>query len=163
MKDLKRAVAADRERVEEFQHAAYARTEAVIDGPAIPLAWDYGEIMRECEVWLDERDGILAGVLILRPREQDLFLESIATNPAKSGLGIGAALMQATLDRARSLGLEAIALITNSRNPAAKWYRNVGFTVDFEEVQENRKVLHMSLKMKGTPGDTKGDDDDGTA
>ena len=64
--DLRLASADDRVRVEEFQRAAYARTEAVVGARAIPLEWDYGEILEECEVWFDERDGLLTGVLIFR-------------------------------------------------------------------------------------------------
>jgi hypothetical protein len=42
----------DRGRVVRCFKEAYARTEAVIGAPAIPLEWDYGAILRDCEVWL---------------------------------------------------------------------------------------------------------------
>jgi ribosomal protein S18 acetylase RimI-like enzyme len=144
MTQLTRAVPADRERVEMFQRAAYARTEAVIGAPAIPLEWDYGAILQECEVWLYRSGAKLEGVLILRLLERELFLESIATDPDSSGAGLGRMLMDAAFDRARALGLGRVALITNSRNPAVGWYRKIGFLVDFEEAQEHRMVLHMS-------------------
>lgn len=163
MRALQRAVPGDRERIEGFQRAAYARTEVAIGARAIPLTWDYGTIMRECEVWLDERDGVLAGVLILRARERELFLVSIATSPEMSGSGIGSGLMASVFQRARALGSKRIALITNGRNPALGWYRKLGFAVDHEEVEDGRTVLHMSLKTDGTSGDTKGENDDGTA
>lgn len=144
MKGLTRAVAEDRERVERFQKAAYARTEAVIGGKAIPLEWDYGTILQECEVWLYSVGAKLEGVLILRLLEKELFLESIATDPDSSGSGLGRILMDAAFDRARALERGRVALITNSRNPAAGWYKKMGFVVDFEEAQEHRMVLHMS-------------------
>jgi ribosomal protein S18 acetylase RimI-like enzyme len=163
MKGLKRASDKDQARIEAFQHAAYARTQEVIGAQAIPLTWDYKVIMRECEVWLDERDGRIAGVLILRLRENDLFLESIASDPAVAGSGVGSMLMQATLERASALGKSRIGLITNSRNPAADWYRKLGFVIDHEEIEDSRTVLHMSMNIDSAPGDSKGENDDWTA
>jgi N-acetylglutamate synthase-like GNAT family acetyltransferase len=156
MKGLKRAMASDRARIEAFQHAAYARTEEVIGAQAIPLAWDYEIIMRECEVWLDEREGRIAGVLILRLCEDELFLESIASDPAVAGSGMGSVLMQATLERAAALGKDRIGLITNSRNPAADWYRKLGFVIDHEEIEDSRTVLHMSMTIDSRSGRQKG-------
>jgi GNAT superfamily N-acetyltransferase len=142
--DLRRATAADRARVEAFQRAAYARTEAIVGARAIPLEWDYGKVLDECEVWFDESGGSLRGVLVLRIRESELFLESIATAPEAAGSGRGRLLFEATFERARELGLNRIGLITNSLNPALAWYKRMGFTVDLEDVQPRRSVIHMS-------------------
>jgi len=171
MKALRRAVSRDRERIERFQKTAYARTEAVIGAPAIPLEWDYAAVLSECEVWLDdgdgrldegdgrldEGDGRLAGVLILLVQEDRLFLKSIATDPDHSGTGGGRRLMEAAFLRARSLGLGKIALVTNSRNPAVGWYRKLGFVVDFEELQSGRMVLHMTAHVTGEGINAAGD------
>lgn len=144
MIELQRASAGDRQRVEDFQRAAYARTETVVGARAIPLEWDYGQILKECEVWLDESEGLLRGVLILRIREDDVFLESIATAPEVAGSGLGRLLLEATFERARELGLHRVALITNSLNPALAWYKRMGFVVDLEDLQPHRTVVHMS-------------------
>lgn len=147
MMDLRRASANDRLCVEEFQRAAYARTEAVVGARAIPLEWDYGKILEECEVWFDEAGGSLKGVLILRVLGKELFLESIATAPESAGSGRGRRLLEATFERARQLGLNRIGLITNSLNPALSWYRRMGFVVDLEDVQPGRSVIHMSVAV----------------
>jgi len=147
MMDLRRASANDRLCVEEFQRAAYARTEAIVGARAIPLEWDYGKILEECEVWFDETDGSLKGVLILRVLGKELFLESIATAPESARSGGGRLLLEATFERARQLGLTRIGLITNSLNPALSWYRRKGFVVDLEDVQPGRSVIHMSVAV----------------
>ena len=147
MMDLRRASADDRARVEAFQKAAYARTEAAVGTRAIPLEWDYGEILEECEVWLDESGSSLLGVLIFRVLETELFLESIATAPQVAGSGRGRSLLEATFERARVLGLKRIGLITNSLNPALSWYQRMGFAVDLEDVQPDRSVVHMSVAV----------------
>jgi GNAT superfamily N-acetyltransferase len=145
MRGLRRATADERRLVEEFQRAAYARTEAIVGAPAIPLEWDYGQILEECEVWLDETGGSLQGVLILRVLADELFLESIGVAPRSAGTGRGRVLFEATLDRARELGLNRVGLITNGLNPALAWYKRMGFRVDLEEAQPGRSVVHMSL------------------
>ena len=144
---LQRASAGDRQRIEDFQRAAYARTEAIVGARAIPLEWDYGKVLEECEVWLDESGGSLESVLILRVRQHDLFLESIATAPNAAGSGRARLLMEATFERARELGLNRIALITNSLNPALSWYKRMGFSVELEDVQPQRTVIHMSMPV----------------
>lgn len=143
MMGMRRASSAERGRVENFQRAAYARTEATVGARAIPLEWDYGEILEQCEVWLDENGGELTGVLILRIFEQELFLESIATAPEVAGSGRGRALLDATFERARELRKERVGLITNGLNPALSWYRRMGFLVEHEEEQTGRRVIHM--------------------
>mgnify|MGYP003680997177 CR=1 FL=1 len=82
---LRRARPDEQARVEAFQRAAYARTEAAVGARAIPLEWDYAAIMKDCEVWLDEQEGALIGVLILRLLADGLFLESIGTAPQVAG------------------------------------------------------------------------------
>ncbi|MCY0096634.1 GNAT family N-acetyltransferase [Hoeflea ulvae] len=103
--------------------------------------------MRECEVWLDEHDGALTGVLILRLMEDGLFLESIGTAPQTAGTGRGRLLLEATFARARELGLDRVELITNSLNPALAWYQRQGFTIDHEDIAPDRVVVHMSADV----------------
>lgn len=134
-------------RVEEFQRAAYARTEEIVGARAIPLEWDYRAIMEECEVWLDECEGLLKGVLILRVMKDEIFLESIGTAPNVAGSGRGRVLLGATFERARELGLKRVGLITNGLNPALSWYKRMGFVVDLEEAQPDRSVIHMSAAV----------------
>lgn len=147
MRGLRLASSNERERVEDFQRAAYARTEAAVGARAIPLEWDYGKVLEDCEVWLDDAGGLLTGVLILRVLEDMLFLESIATAPGASGTGHGRALLEATFERARELGLTRVGLITNSLNPALSWYSRMGFAIGHEDVQSDRKVIHMSAAV----------------
>ncbi|SOE16426.1 N-acetylglutamate synthase-like GNAT family acetyltransferase [Hoeflea halophila] len=147
MMGLRRASAAERGRVEKFQRAAYARTEATVGAQAIPLEWDYGQILEQCEVWLDESGGALRGVLILRVLDEALFLESIATAPDAAGSGRGRVLLEATFQRARKLGKTRVGLIANGLNPALSWYRRMGFLIDREVEQPGRRVIHMSADV----------------
>ncbi|WP_052161532.1 GNAT family N-acetyltransferase [Hoeflea sp. BAL378] len=154
---LRRARADERQVLEDFQHAAYARTETAVGARAIPLEWDYGAILEDCEVWFDEDADGLHGVLILRAMPDRLFLESIATAPAAAGSGRGRLLLAATFDRARELGFDRVGLITNSLNPALAWYKRAGFTVDQEDPRPGRVVLHLSARVPEPGQDREGD------
>lgn len=153
MMHLRRAMAGERQLLEDFQQVAYSRTEAAVGARAIPLEWDYRAILDECEVWFDEEGETLNGVLILRLMPDQLVLESIATAPQAAGSGRGRFLLEATFERARELGLNRVGLITNSLNPALAWYRRVGFKIDHEDVKPGRVVVHMSACVPETGHD----------
>ena len=137
----------DVDTVTALQRAAYARTGEATGNVPIPLEWDYATVMSECETWLHADADGPAAALILRPRPGDLYLESIATHPRIAGSGAGTAMMDATIERARAWGKPAVRLLTNARNPAADWYRRLGFAIEREEDRDGRTVLHMALPL----------------
>ncbi len=143
---LRRAEVRSGGDIAAFQKRAYERTAHVLGSTPIPLAWDYAAILRECEVWVAGPQSEPDGVLILR-RAGDLVLESIATSPEKSGTGLGRILMDAAFERARALGLPAVRLVTNARNPAVAWYRRLGFRPEREAADGERVIVHMTKAM----------------
>lgn len=132
-----------RATVERFQEEAYARTREALGTQPMPLDWDYGEILDTCEAWIAATDSGPKGLLILRRRPGDLYLESIASLPSAAGGGHGKAMMSATFERARSLGLPEIRLMTNGLNPALAWYKRLGFVVEREDDLGDRVAVHL--------------------
>jgi RimJ/RimL family protein N-acetyltransferase len=132
-----------RATVERFQAEAYARTREALGTRPMPLDWDYGEILDTCEAWIAASEGEPKGLLVLRRRLDDLYLESIATLPSAAGNGHGKAMMSAAFERARTLGLPEIRLVTNALNPALAWYKRLGFVVEREEDRGDRTAVHM--------------------
>jgi ribosomal protein S18 acetylase RimI-like enzyme len=137
---LRRVGPESRLLVEDFQARAYARLVDVIGVVPSSLTDDYGEVLDQCEAWLAAGED---GLLLLRRRADDLYIESIATLPSAVGSGLGKAMMQATFDRARALGLPHVRLLTNTRNPALDWYQRIGFSVESEEDLGDRVLVHM--------------------
>jgi RimJ/RimL family protein N-acetyltransferase len=138
----------DQGKIEDLQRDAYARTQRHTQTMPIPLEWDYARVLEACEVWLARHDtGTLDGVLLLRREDDALVLESVATSSRASGSGLGSAMLEATVARARALGLRQVRLITNALNPAADWYLRRGFVVSQEEMRGQRRVLHMGLDI----------------
>ena len=77
-------------------------------------------------------DGVIVGTLTLVvfriPTGLRAWIEDVIADPAASGQGIGAALSQAALDKARELGCKTVDLTSRpSREAANHIYKKLGF------------------------------------
>jgi len=141
---LRRAESGDLPRVVALQQAAYAKNRALLGVEPLPLLADYEAIMRDMEVWLSERDGKLAGALILEPRADDLLIWSVATDPGTQGSGLGKALLAAAEARARQLRRTVMRLYTGTvLGHLVAWYGRHGYAVERIEALSDRSITHM--------------------
>ncbi|MBX3536316.1 MAG: GNAT family N-acetyltransferase [Chelatococcus sp.] len=145
------AAATDHTAVLALQHAAFARNRERLGVEPLPLLADYGEIFAgggTWEIWLAVAAEGIAGVLILMPRQDDLYIWSIATDPAFQGRGVGRALLAHALARAQALELSSLRLCTRralSENIA--WYARAGFVIEREELMPDRVLVHMAKAL----------------
>jgi GNAT superfamily N-acetyltransferase len=127
-----------------LQRGAYARNRTLLGVEPIPLQADYAAIVRDMEVWLAEKDGRLAGALILEPRADDLLIWSIASDPTGQGGGLGRGLLSAAEARARELGRTVVRLYTGTPLVhLVAWYGRHGFAVESIEPLSDRSITHM--------------------
>ncbi len=141
---LRRATEADYDRLVALQHAAYARNRVLLGVEPIPLQADYRTVLREKEVWLAVDGGALIGALVLEPRDGDLMIESIATDPARQSAGLGGALLNAAEARARELGYTVVRLYTGTvLTHLTTWYARHGYQTERIEVLSDRSITHM--------------------
>jgi ribosomal protein S18 acetylase RimI-like enzyme len=141
---LRKAEAGDLEPLVALQRGAYARNRTLLGVEPIPLQADYAAIMRDMEVWLTEKNGRLAGALILEPRADDLLIWSIASDPTGQGAGLGRALLSAAEARARELGRTVVRLYTGTLLVhLVAWYGRHGFVVERIEPLSDRSITHM--------------------
>ena len=81
-----------------------------------------------------DQDSPAAGVCQLRFRwsvwtaSEDCWLEDLFVLDEARGQGLGGALVQAGLERARERGCRRIELDTNEENPALQLYQRLGFS-----------------------------------
>ena len=61
---------------------------------------------------LAERDGALVGCVVVRPKDDALYVGKLAVRPGMQGQGIGRALIAAAREEARARGLPALELQT---------------------------------------------------
>ena len=141
---LDRITPSERGEIEALQQAAYARNREILGVEPIPLKWDYEKIFTGTEIWGVRDKGALVGVLILRPREDDMYLESVATLPRVQGGGYGNAMLNATEFRARDWGYKSIRLLTGELLTSnVDWYLRKGFHVENIERAPDRSIVHM--------------------
>jgi GNAT superfamily N-acetyltransferase len=102
---------------------------------------DEATILRTVERLIDDPDTVFllageppTGVAQLRFRlsvwtgADDAWLEDVFVEPGGRGRGVGQALVEACIDRARARGCKRIQLDANERNSAAlSLYRRLGF------------------------------------
>lgn len=147
---IRRAGLRDRAALERLQARAYRRNAAISGREPIPLGWDYGAILAECESWaVDGRTGVEAA-LILRLKPDDLYVENVSVLPEAQGVGVGRALLAFAEDRARALRRGALRLLTNEKiTRNVEWYQRHGYAIERVETLEGRNVVHMIKKLEG--------------
>jgi GNAT superfamily N-acetyltransferase len=77
-------------------------------------------IVQDCELWLAEEDGVLAGILVL---DGDM-IDHLYVEPERTGRGIGSALL-AVAERERPEGLRLWTFQSNAG--AQRFYERHGF------------------------------------
>ena len=80
-------------------------------------------------IFMASHNGELVGTCALIKEHNAVYeLAKMAVSPRAQGLGIGWALGQAILDKARGLGAHRVELLSNSRlTPALRLYEKLGF------------------------------------
>lgn len=145
---LRRATSADHDRLVALQQAAYARNAILLGVEPIPLKADYRAVLRDSEVWLADEGETLAGALVLQPHQGEFMIESIATDPARQGIGLGRALLAAAEVRARDLGYATVRLYTGTTlTHLTDWYGRHGYQFERIAVLSDRSITHMMKRL----------------
>jgi ribosomal protein S18 acetylase RimI-like enzyme len=112
---LRPATEADAPRLAELARAAYGHYVERIGGPPRPITDDYVEVVRRHDVTVAERDGEIAGLLVLAIGDEGFVVDNVAVDPAHQGSGVGRALLEHAEASARRAGFDSIALYTHER------------------------------------------------
>jgi GNAT superfamily N-acetyltransferase len=110
---VRRAGPGDVDALRAIAAAAYQKYVPRIGRLPAPMTADYAQAVRDQQAWAAIDDGRVVGFTVLSAKPDYLLLENVAVLPAAQGRGIGALLLAAAEDRARSLGLSQIRLYTN--------------------------------------------------
>ena len=110
---MRPAAAGDVAGILSCVRAAYGIYVERIGKKPAPMLADYAALTAAGQVHVLELEGRLAGVIVLFPRADHLFVENVAVDPAFHGHGLGRRLMDFAEAAARAQGLPAIRLYTN--------------------------------------------------
>lgn len=95
--------------------AAFQIYVARIGKPPAPMLADYSPLIAASRVYLQDGAGAPAGVIVIEPRADHLFVETVAVRPGEQGRGRGRLLMGFAEREARRLGLGEIQLYTHEK------------------------------------------------
>ncbi len=103
-----------------------------IEEAAYPFPWTRG-IFRDCmragyPMWVQERDGRLAGYGVLSIAAEEAHVLNLCTAPGNEGHGLGQRMLQSLLRIARGSGAQRVFLEVRPSNPRAiNLYDRSGF------------------------------------
>jgi N-acetylglutamate synthase-like GNAT family acetyltransferase len=125
---LRPATAGDRAAIERLVEAAYGMYVERIGRRPAPMDADYAALIAAGQVTVAERDGAVAGVLVLVPMGDHLLVENVAVEPGAQRTGLGRRLMARAEDEASALGLFELRLYTNEKMAEnVAWYPRLGY------------------------------------
>lgn len=127
---------------------AYAPWVPVIGRRPAPMDDDYAARCAAGEALLLDHEDRLAGLLVLVPAQDHLWIDNIAIEPALKGQGLGRALMAAAEDEARRLGLPELRLLTNALMASnIALYRRLGFIETTRREEHGFSRLFMARRL----------------
>jgi ribosomal protein S18 acetylase RimI-like enzyme len=141
---LRQATLDDLASVEEIVQAAYSRYIPRIGRPPAPMLDDYAALIKDFRVHVLERDGAVAGLLVLIPQADAMLLDNVAVAPTAQGLGLGRLLLQFAEEAAREAGYASIQLYTNEvMTENIELYSRLGYKVSHRAEENGLRRVYM--------------------
>ena len=114
-RNIRQAEPGDAVEVRDLVRASYARYVGRIGKQPAPMLEDYAALIRAGEVWVLAEGGEVLGVLVIRPAEDHMGVDSVAVAPGHQGRGLGRELVAFAEEKAAEHGMPEIRLYTNEK------------------------------------------------
>ncbi|MEU0656017.1 GNAT family N-acetyltransferase [Streptomyces albogriseolus] len=153
---IRPAVAADVPAVKAVVDAAFRPYIARIGVVPAPMEADHAANVAAGRVFVAELpdDGgtgpvRVAGLVVLEPRTDHLYLDTVAVRPDAQGAGLGRLLLEFTEARALALGLPEIRLFTNAMMwENQKIYPRLGYETVERRVTGPYDRIHYRKRLR---------------
>jgi ribosomal protein S18 acetylase RimI-like enzyme len=127
---------------------AYAKYVGRIGREPAPMLVDYEAAIMARETWVLVEGDETSGVLVMRPENDHLFVETVAVRPDRQGSGLGRRLMAFVEEAARGRGLREIQLYTNEKmEENLPFYRSLGFEETGRRFDEGYRRVFMKKRL----------------
>lgn len=129
---------------------AYAPWVPVTGARPLPMDDDYTARCEAGQAFVLERDGTLAGLIVLMDFPGHLWVDNVAVEPAVKGQGLGRILMAFAEAEARRRGLAELRLLTNALMAAnIALYTRLGFVETERRTEKGRARVYMAKPLSG--------------
>lgn len=148
--NIRQATPADVDWLTSCTDKAYGIYIPVLGRKPMPMTVDYLAALDDFDVWIAERAGSNAGLLVLQHEQDHTVIYSIAVLPDYSDQGIGKLLLWHAEKVAMAKGFEQLRLYTNERmkrNLAI--YRGFGYVDSHITEYEGLNVVHLKKLLSG--------------
>jgi TDG/mug DNA glycosylase family protein len=148
--ELRRATDGDVPEIADLVRAAYEGYEPLIGRTPLPMLTDFMIALREHEIWVLADGESLAGVLEFEPRDDMLWVENVAIDPARQRRGLGRRLLRFAEDEARRRGFPAVGLLTNERYADnIAMYSRYGYVETHRAPYEGTDLVYFRKELPG--------------
>lgn len=142
----------DTDAVRTVARDAYSPWIARFGREPSPMHDDYAHRIADGHLWVLEKDGALAGFVLLKESPDSLLVPSIAVAPIHQGKGHGRKLLAFAAQEARRRGYREVRLFVNTlmvENVA--FYQHLGFTELFRINGESSNRCYSCLGKTVAP------------
>jgi ribosomal protein S18 acetylase RimI-like enzyme len=123
--------------------AAFTKWIPIIGMKPMALTADYHDFIERKVIYVVDGDQLddLAGLLIIYPVDDALYVDTIAVNPSYQKHGLGRRLLAFAEQKTREAGLNKITLVTNAKQISnQEYYRKNGFVETHRESLEPGRI-----------------------
>ena len=132
----------------ECVREAYSRYVGRIGREPAPMLVDYEAAILAGEAWVLVDGGETSGVLVMRPENGHLFVETVAVRPGRQGSGLGHKLMAFAEEAATRQGLDEIRLYTNEKMVEnLPFYGSLGFEETGRGLDDGYRRVFMKKRL----------------
>ena len=145
---LRPAEPRDADGIARLVDAAYRQYIPLLGRTPMPMLTDVAVAIRNHPIWVLETNGEIAGVLELEDRGDHLWIDNVAVDPQRQGLGLGRWLLGFAEREARRLGRTELGLLTNERYTAnIAMYERYGYVETHREPHLGTDLVYFRKRL----------------
>jgi len=136
----------DAERLTEIARSAYLSYVPRIGKEPAPMLADFARHISDGEVWVLDDPPI--GYIVMRVRDDTLFVENVAVDPVRHGFGYGGRLLEFAEEHGTGLGLTQITLYTNIHMTENRsFYPSIGYREVARRMEDGVERVYFSKPL----------------
>lgn len=110
---------------------------------------DYAQVIRQCQVLVTEKNGIVVGVIVLGDTSDGFYLDNVAVHPSFQGRGVGKQLLQFAETEALRQGYSSISLYTHMQMTENQlFYAQLGYVEFDRRVEGGYARAYMRKQLR---------------